>query len=65
MSVFRDFVAISTWPPDASTGPGAKLIGPIRERWPPRTSLEPMVPNEEYVELSDLFFSTRRTTAIG
>jgi hypothetical protein len=65
MSVVGAFAAKFIRPPDESIVSGANLVGSVCEGRPPRTSLAIMVPNEEYVELSERLFSTSRNTVIG
>ena len=63
--MFSDYVVDFIWPPDASTGPGAKVMRSVCEGRSPFLIDVVMVPNEQYVELSERFFSTSRITMIG
>jgi hypothetical protein len=65
MSVLDAVVDKSIRPPDESIGPGAKLMGSVREGRPPRTSPAITVSNEVYAELGERLFSTSRTMTIG
>jgi hypothetical protein len=56
-------ISICIWLLVASTGPAAKLMGSICERWPPRMSV--MELDEKYVVLSERLVSTSRSTTIG
>jgi hypothetical protein len=63
MVVCGDLVTESVSPPDARIDPDVKAMGSACKGRSPRASI--MVPNEIYVESSELFFSTSRITTIG
>ena len=56
-------ISICIWVFVASAGPAAKLMGPICERWPPRTSGREL--DEKYVVSSERLVSTSRSMTIG